>query len=108
MMKEIGEEMHQSTYALATSETISPSTLDMCMAPDGFLSAALQNNPGASALALSLPISEDSHRVLLPNSSNVMLEFLDITILAGDMGVRDFPAEHPDASNMLPRRFGPS
>jgi 23S rRNA U2552 (ribose-2'-O)-methylase RlmE/FtsJ len=108
MMKEIGEEMHQSTSAMAISETINPSILDMCMAPGGFLSTALQKNPGASALALSLPISEGGHRVLLPNRSNLTLEFLDITMLAGDMGVRDFSAEHPDASNMLPQRFDPA
>jgi hypothetical protein len=36
-MKEIWEGMHQSTLALAILETVNPSTLDMCMEPDGFL-----------------------------------------------------------------------
>jgi hypothetical protein len=37
----------------------------------------------------------------------VALEFLDITMLAADMGAVVIPADHPDANNMLPRRFDP-
>ncbi|OCL14162.1 hypothetical protein AOQ84DRAFT_309391, partial [Glonium stellatum] len=108
MMKEIGEEMHQSTYALAISKTVSPTILDMCMAPGGFLATTLKINPGACALGFSLPISEGGHKVLLPKDPNVTLKFLDITMLAADMGVTDIPAEHPDARNLLPQQFDPS
>lgn len=105
MMKEIGEEMHQSTLALAIPDTAGSTILDMCMAPGGFLAKALEKNPEACALGLSLPISDGGHRVLLPNAPNWTLDFLDITMLSADMGVTEIPVEHPDASNMLPQRF---
>jgi len=107
MMKEIGEEMHQSTFALAILDTVRPTILDMCMAPGGFLAKMLEKNPGARVLGLSLPVSEGGHKVLLPTAPDVTIEFLDITMLAADMGVTDIPVEHPDASNILPQRFDP-
>jgi 23S rRNA U2552 (ribose-2'-O)-methylase RlmE/FtsJ len=105
MMKDIGEEMHQSTRALAISNTVRPTILDMCMAPGGFVAKTLEKNPGACVLGLSLPVSQGGHEVLLPGDPSVTLEFLDITMLAADMGVIDIPREHPDARNMLPQRF---
>jgi 23S rRNA U2552 (ribose-2'-O)-methylase RlmE/FtsJ len=107
MMKQIGEEMHQSTHALATSDTVRPNILDMCMAPGGFLAKVLEKNPGASALGLSLPVSQGGHKMLLPKSPNMTIDFLDITMLAADMGVTEIPIEHPDTGNMLPQRFKP-
>jgi 23S rRNA U2552 (ribose-2'-O)-methylase RlmE/FtsJ len=109
MMKDIGQEMHQLTCALAISKIApnSPTILDMCMAPGGFLATALSINPGAHALGFSLPVSKGGHKALLPTDSNVTLKFLDITMLATDMGVTDIPAEHPDAKNMLPQHFDP-
>ena len=60
MMKEIGQEMHRSTCALAISNMApnSPTILDMCMAPGGFLATTLNINPGARALGFSLPVSK--------------------------------------------------
>ena len=106
-MKEIGQEMHRSTRALAISKVDSPNILDMCMAPGGFLATALNINPGARALGFSLPVSEGGHKVLLPRDTNVMLKFLDITMLAADMGVIDIPAEHPEAKNLLSQQLDP-
>jgi 23S rRNA U2552 (ribose-2'-O)-methylase RlmE/FtsJ len=107
MMKEIGQEMHRSTCALAISKMAPPTILDMCMAPGGFLATTLNINPGARALGFSLPISEGGHKALLPRDPNVTLKFLDITMLAADMGVTDIPAEHPDAKNLLSQQFDP-
>jgi 23S rRNA U2552 (ribose-2'-O)-methylase RlmE/FtsJ len=108
MMKEIGEEIHQSTHALAIPpNSVSPAILDMCMAPGGFLAIAMEKNPGASALGMSLPASTGGHKMLLQKGRNVKVEYLDITMLAADMGATDIPIEHPDASNMLSRRFNP-
>jgi len=45
--------------------------------------------------------------VLLPRDPNVTLKFLDVTMLAADMGVIDIPAEHPEAKNLLPQQFNP-
>jgi hypothetical protein len=43
--------MHQSTVALAISESETPTILDMCMATGGFLAKAIEKNPGARFLA---------------------------------------------------------
>jgi 23S rRNA U2552 (ribose-2'-O)-methylase RlmE/FtsJ len=109
MMKEIGQEMNRSTGALAIPEMAanSPTILDMCMAPGGFLATTLSINPGARALGFSLPVSQGGHKALLPSDPNVTLKFLDITMLAADMGVIDIPAEHPEVKNMLSQQFYP-
>lgn len=107
MMKEIAEEIDKLTGALTISHDFSPTVLDMCMAPGGFLATVLAKNPGAFARGLSLPVSKGGHKVLLPDDLNIEAEFLDITMLAADMGVTDIPVAHPDASNMLPQRFDP-
>lgn len=83
------------------------SILDMCMAPGGFLAIALSCNPEAQALAFSLPRIDGGHRVLLPKHPNVTLKFLDVTMLAEDMGMSCIPNEHPDAGNFLPSHFDP-
>ncbi|KAK2806689.1 hypothetical protein FQN51_006657 [Onygenales sp. PD_10] len=109
MMKEIGEILHLFTDAFRISRDSSerPVILDMCMAPGGFLAKALSLNDGAHAVAFSLPSSKGGHKVLL-ESPDVGVKFLDITMLAADMGVTDIPTEHPDAENFLRRRqFNP-
>ncbi|KAK2752087.1 hypothetical protein FQN55_007975 [Onygenales sp. PD_40] len=109
MMKEIGEILHLFTDAFRISRDSSerPVILDMCMAPGGFLAKALSLNHGAHAVAFSLPSSKGGHKVLL-ESPDVGVKFLDITMLAADMGVTDIPAEHPDAEDFLRRRqFNP-
>ncbi|KAF2501301.1 hypothetical protein BU16DRAFT_546594 [Lophium mytilinum] len=112
MMKEIGQEMNLSNGALAIAKTTasSPAILDICMAPGGFLATALSLNPGAHALGFSLPIDKGGHKVLLPNyrnDPNVTLKFLDVTMLAADVGVTNFSADHPEAKNMLPQQLDP-
>lgn len=106
-MKKIGEELHQSTNAFDISAT-RPKILDMCMAPGGFLATALRKNPRAEALAFSLPVSEGGHKVLLSPSPNVVKKFLDVTMLAADMGDDVIPTDHPDAGRFLPRQFHPN
>ena len=106
-MKEIGQEMRQSTNSFSVLESAmgSPTALDLCMAPGGFLQTALSLNPGARAVAFSLPETDGGHRVLLPNSSRVDLKFLDVTMLASDMGITEIPEEHPASHNMLPQQL---
>lgn len=77
----------------------------MCAAPGGFLATALRFNPKGRFLAFSLPEAMGGHKVQLQRRPNVKLRFMDITMLAADMGVTDIPAEHPDAANFLPRKF---
>ncbi|KAI1396123.1 FtsJ-like methyltransferase-domain-containing protein [Hypoxylon fuscum] len=109
MMKRIGQELHKSTHAFATPKHHSrqPRILDMCMAPGGFLEVALSKTPGAEALAFSLPIASGGHKVFLRTAANVEQRFLDITMLAVDMGVEEIPEDHPDASRFLSRHFKP-
>ncbi|KAI2628638.1 hypothetical protein GGR54DRAFT_354786 [Hypoxylon sp. NC1633] len=106
MMKDIGEELHRSTNAFQIRSTRAK-ILDMCMAPGGFLATALCKNPLAEALAFSLPVANGGHRVLLPATSNIEEKFLDITMLAEDMGIDEIPSNHPDAGHFLPRQFKP-
>ena len=77
------------------------------MAPGGFLDVAIKFNPDSSALAFSLPPSSGGHEVLLPTNANVSVNFLDITMLAAEMGVTDIPVDHPDVENFLPPTFAP-
>ncbi|KAI1375406.1 hypothetical protein F4677DRAFT_422729 [Hypoxylon crocopeplum] len=109
LMQNIGQELHQATNAFAIQQhhVQGPNIFDMCMAPGGFLAMALINNPGTGALAFSLPVSSGGHKVLLQTPSDVEQRFLDITMLAADMGVKEIPEDHPDADHFLPRQFEP-
>ncbi|KAE8373882.1 hypothetical protein BDV26DRAFT_55331 [Aspergillus bertholletiae] len=109
MMTTIGHDMNRRTDGFQIKATGSDPhcILDMCMAPGGFLAAALTVNPEARAKGFSLPRREGGHDVRLPKSVNVSLKFLDITLLAADMGRVEIPHDHPDAANFLPRQFTP-
>lgn len=106
-MENIGDDMHQLTgvFQIESPDPRKHSILDMCMAPGGFLATALRINPRARVLGFSLPKSNGGHIVLLPRNHNVTLKFLDITMLAADMGLTDIPYDHPDAGNFLPSQF---
>lgn len=109
MMKTIAYDMHRVTgvFHIKNPYRDGYSILDMCMAPGGFLAIALSCNPEAQALAFSLPRIDGGHRVLLPKRPSVTLKFLDVTMLAEDMGLSCIPNEHPDAGNFLPSQFDP-
>jgi hypothetical protein len=109
MMKEIGHDMHRKTdiFQIKSSMPDEQYILDMCMAPGGFLATALAYNPEARALGFSLPTGEGGHNVLLPQHPKVALKFLDVTMLAEDMGQSIIPDEHPDVGKFLPSQFGP-
>ncbi|KAI8957997.1 hypothetical protein F5Y11DRAFT_56264 [Daldinia sp. FL1419] len=105
LMIRIGHELHRSTGAFALPQN--PSILDMCMAPGGYLEVALSKNPGSDALAFTLPVSDGGHKVLCRNASDVEIRYLDVTMLAADMGVEQIPEDHPDAERFLPRQLEP-
>ena len=108
-MRRIGEELHQSTNAFTIPKVHPdpPIILDMCMAPGGFLETALSMNEGSHALTFSLPVINGGHKSLLPRHLNIEKRFLDVTMLAADMGVEEMDDDHPDAENFLPRQFKP-
>ncbi|KAL6230646.1 hypothetical protein BDW75DRAFT_248535 [Aspergillus navahoensis] len=116
MMQEIAADMNRLTGVFDLRSPISdvdshPAILDLCMAPGGFLATALKINPTAQALAFSLPPREGGHNVALDlgKYSNTTAHFLDITMLAADIGIPDseIPSAHPDFSRFLPAHFDP-
>jgi 23S rRNA U2552 (ribose-2'-O)-methylase RlmE/FtsJ len=110
-MQQIAQEMHQMTggaLAIAKRATGDAAILDTCMAPGGFLNTAMKINPGASALGMSLPVDAGGHKVLAPKGLNVSCRFVDINMLAADIGVSSIPPDHPDAENFLPRQIDPA
>lgn len=110
-MKDVGRDLHKATnaFAIPPCPGQQPRILDMCMAPGGFLATALMRNRGATAKAFSLPICDGGHEVLLPPGAAVDAKFLDITLLAADMGfdVHQHPHPHPDPHRFLGRHFQP-
>ncbi|KAG7424424.1 hypothetical protein Forpi1262_v014342 [Fusarium oxysporum f. sp. raphani] len=104
LMQKIGEEIHNTTMGLAT-RTFPGTILDMCVAPGGFLATAKRLNPGAEVMGFSLPPSDGGYSVLLPEDKESCVRFLDITMLAADMGVTTLPEDHQDIGEFLPRQF---
>ncbi|KAF5694425.1 methyltransferase family like protein [Fusarium denticulatum] len=101
LMQKIGEEIHNTTMGLAT-RTFPGTILDMCVAPGGFLATAKRLNPGAEVMGFSLPPSEGGYSVLLLEDKESSVRFLDITMLAADMGVTTLPEDHKDIGKFLP------
>jgi len=106
MMCEIGDELNNATSALSllAPPDRAPAVLDLCMAPGGFTTSVLKRNPSAHVRGISLPVSKGGHEVLLldwESDPRVHIDFLDITMLAAEMGVTDIPPQHPDLSEFL-------
>jgi hypothetical protein len=108
MLQRIGNELQRSTGILNVpkSQQGNPNFLDLCMAPGGFLHAAMELNRHASVTAYSLSVEDGGHEILLPGHHSVKVKLLDITMLAADLGLDNVPEEHPDRNNFLPKEFG--
>lgn len=105
-MQYIGRELHSATGAFTVANLRAhPSFLDLCMAPEGFLSDAMGQNPRATAEAYSLPSEAGGHKVILPEQEAVKTKFLDITMLAADMSVGNIPTDHPELADFLPKEI---
>ena len=106
-MQNIGKELHKSTGAFNVAEESKrqPRILDLWKAPGGFLSAAMEYNPGAVVTACSLPVEAGGHQVLLPRHVDIDTRMLDITMLAADVGAVDISEDHPDLANFIPKQF---
>ena len=88
-------------YALAGDK---PKILDLCMAPGGFVAYFLERFPEGRADAVTLPVKEGGHQVLLPfgsRNNNVHVTFADVTMFAAELGVQSIPEEHPDKQKLL-------
>jgi len=110
MMLNIAAQLDHQTSALTLGQDTphrTPAVLDICMAPGGFTKAVLQRNPRVRARGLSLPAAAGGHEVLLSRwerDARLALCFLDITMLAAEMGVTAAPAGHPAAGSLLSDR----
>lgn len=102
-----GEELAAATVGFDDS-VVDPennpfSIVDFCMAPGACLHTALHENPGSRALAFTLPVEMGGHEVWLPYHDSVDVKFMDINLLAEDMGAVDIPEHHEEASQFIPR-----
>ncbi|KAE8155064.1 hypothetical protein BDV25DRAFT_135397 [Aspergillus avenaceus] len=108
MMLRMAGDLHKATSAFQIQESSpEPRILDMCMAPGGFLEFAMRVSPNATGLGFTLPPSQGGHKVRISDTLGAVVRYLDITMLAADMGVDDIPVNHPDAQNFLPRLLSP-
>ncbi|KAI0861113.1 hypothetical protein F4860DRAFT_503487 [Xylaria cubensis] len=109
MMKFIGQEIHRVTgvFNTKTPDGGLSNILDMCMAPGAFLDVAMEHNPEPHAQAFSLPLEKGGYRVQIQPHPNIAINFVDITMLAADMGLDTIPQEHPEAQDFLPRNLSP-
>ncbi len=85
----LGDEMQEHTGAIACSKP-TPSVLDLCAAPGGFIATALKYHPAATVCGISLPTVIGGHPLLVPHGkrdSRVTMEFLDITKLGHEFGL---------------------
>ncbi|KAH7161244.1 hypothetical protein EDB81DRAFT_755816 [Dactylonectria macrodidyma] len=102
-MRYVAQNLHRVTKAFDFSKIPNqPAILDTCFAPGGFVTFFLKEYPGARVKAMTLPIEQGGHRVLLSHD-NLDIEYLDVTMLAGDMGVTedDVPDSYPDKDALI-------
>jgi 23S rRNA U2552 (ribose-2'-O)-methylase RlmE/FtsJ len=102
MMGRIGEEMNASTGAFNLSNT-TPTVLDFCAAPGGFVKYALQINPGAKVNALTLPEQLGGLRLRIPYepwNPRVSMEYTDVTMFAEEFGLPDI-LKNPESGTNL-------
>jgi 23S rRNA U2552 (ribose-2'-O)-methylase RlmE/FtsJ len=107
MTQNIGKELQASTKAFTVPKLRQghPRFLDIGTAPGGFLYTAMHCNPHAFAVAYSFPVEDSGYEVLFPDTPSVEIKYMDVTMLAEDMGAGEIPADHPDRGNFLPKEF---
>jgi 23S rRNA U2552 (ribose-2'-O)-methylase RlmE/FtsJ len=105
MMQEIGNEMQEATGALSQKSRTSEDfeILDLCMAPGGYTARALQHNPTAKAVGITLPPDQGGHQVLL-DSPHSCVFYHDITMFAKEFGVDEVPPTHPGRASFSTER----
>jgi 23S rRNA U2552 (ribose-2'-O)-methylase RlmE/FtsJ len=111
MMCQIGRELHDKTSAFTPKSAINRAirVLDVCMAPGGFSSAVLAVHHHARISAITLPKALSGHDILLHDwrkDRRVEVRFVDVTMLAAEMGTLAILSDHPDVlSFSLDRPF---
>ncbi len=114
----IGNELNTATHGALSFNLPAPRTLavlDLCLAPGGFTTAALTHNPRVKVHGITLPVELGGYEVRIPRWQTdpriAAIRFLDVTMLAGEMGVdidddgaAVVPATHPDAGRFIAER----
>ncbi|KAF2727775.1 hypothetical protein EJ04DRAFT_450687, partial [Polyplosphaeria fusca] len=103
MMHAIARQMDRETGAYALTND-KPQALDLCMAPGGFVAYFRERFPDGRVDAITLPVEEGGHQVVLPFGSrndHVHVTFADVTMFAAEMGVQIIPREHPEERKLL-------
>lgn len=112
MMRKIAEEMDKETqfltdinmYKKKNPRAPPPKVLDLCMAPGGFSSKVRDClSPLTEIYGITLPTSLGGHDLLVEEGPRLNVEFVDITMLAAEMGATsaDIPLDHPDHSSFV-------
>ncbi|OIW34369.1 hypothetical protein CONLIGDRAFT_587802 [Coniochaeta ligniaria NRRL 30616] len=115
MTQQVGNELNRRTGCVdirsqriwkETTILAFPAVLDLCMAPGGFSAAALKVNESVLLRAITLDPKLGGHDVMLTPSeydNDIQIELLDITMLAGEMGVQEneIPFGHPEAKKLV-------
>jgi len=103
-MKDITDDLDWKTNAWTGVPNKPESLLDMCAAPGGFVDQTLARVPTIRRVrAMSLPVEKGGLQVRVKNK-HVNVELRDITMLAGDMGIKDIhiPEDFPDRDKLNP------
>jgi 23S rRNA U2552 (ribose-2'-O)-methylase RlmE/FtsJ len=101
MMGRIAAEMSAATGAFNVSST-TPTILDFCAAPGGFVKYALQINPSAKVDALSLPEQQGGLKVRIPHGRGdlrISIKFTDVTLFAEEFRLPDILKNPNDDTN---------
>ena len=109
LMRTIDLELDETTSGLTIRRVNNPhhAILDLCIAPGGFATAALERNPSALLRGISLPPPEGGHKMMFRRlwsakneNTPIFVDFRDITLLADELGVpvETVPSSHPDAA----------
>jgi 23S rRNA U2552 (ribose-2'-O)-methylase RlmE/FtsJ len=102
MMGRIAKERNESTGAFTLSNT-TPTVLDLCAAPRGFVKYALQINPSAKVDALSLSEQQGGLKMRTPyrnRDPRVSMEFTDVTRFAEEFGLPDILKDPNNGTNL--------
>ncbi|KAK9425811.1 hypothetical protein SUNI508_12871 [Seiridium unicorne] len=108
-MCQIGNDMnkeHNLSLELELTDE-HPKFLDLCMAPGGFSGTILDNTRNSSVCGISLPFGKGGHPLCIrgwETRKEISVHWLDITMLAAEIGVTDIPHDHPDFSEFLTLR----
>lgn len=103
MQRSIARQINERTGVLELRGPagFQPKVLDLCMGPGGFSYYIKGHNPRAKMFAIAQPSELGGHEVLMKRNDLVGIEFLDVTMLAVEIGGIPPPEHHPYSGSFL-------